>query len=138
MPTLKDLISELKRSLYIFKSRLSTTLLDTCTVQCRPRRGAPRIAKFFDFQCFATFPTHHKPKSKEEFIKRLFRSWHFLNGMFKVCKKVNLLNLPSKYPFLHLILVKCKIRLSTLISYLHGAMSLLNRGWARLLDALAY
>ena len=35
-PTLKDLISELKRSLCIFKSRLSTALLDTCTVQCHP------------------------------------------------------------------------------------------------------
>ena len=124
--TLKDIISELKRSLYIYKSRLSTALLDTCTVQCHP-----------NFFLLATLPMHQKPKSKEAFIKRLFRSWHFLKCS-RCVKKVNLLYLPLTYLFLHLISVKWKIRLSTLISYLHGAMSLLNCGWARLLDALAY
>ena len=66
--TLMYLISELKRYLYIFKSRLSTALLDTCTVQCHPRRGAPRLAKIFEnIQTFATFWMYHKPK-----IKRVF------------------------------------------------------------------
>ena len=63
------LISELKRYLYIFKSRLSTALLDTCTVQCHPRRGAPRMAKFFEnIQTFATFWMYNKPKTHDQNI----------------------------------------------------------------------
>ena len=57
-----------------------------------------------------------------------------------MCKKGEFDVFTLEIPFLTFDIVKMKmeIRLSTLISYLHGAMSLWNRGWARLIDALAY